>query len=99
MRITFKTEGGLAHFPGLAQPMTLDSADLAPEDASTLSRLVDAARFFEQAPQVGATRGADLRLYTLRVEDGPRSHEIRVSDLHNDTALQELIDFLTRLKR
>ena len=41
MRVRFKIEGGVAHFPGLSQPVTIDSAELGEEEASELKRQVE----------------------------------------------------------
>jgi hypothetical protein len=96
MRIEFQTEGGIAHFPGLSQPVVIESDALAEEDASELKRLVEAANFFEQPTDVGAPRSgaADYRRYTISVEDGGRQHTIQLADAVEDPTLQQLLHFL-----
>jgi hypothetical protein len=101
MRIVFKTEGGFATFPGLNRPMTIDSTELAEQDAAELARLVEGAHFFAQsavanAPPVGA---ADYRQYTITVEDGPRQHTVRLTDPIPAPELQALVQFLQRQVR
>ena len=96
MRIEFQTEGGIAHFPGLSRPVVIDSEALTAEAASELTRLVDAARFFERPTVVGTPRSgaADYRQYTITVEEGGRQHSIRLADTVEDPTLQQLLRFL-----
>jgi hypothetical protein len=96
MRIEFKTEGGIAHFPGLSRPVVIDSDALSEEEASELKRLIEAARFFERptvasAPPRGA---ADYRQYTITVEDDGRQHTVKLADPVEDPTLQQLLRFL-----
>ena len=98
MRVEFTTEGGIAFFPGLSRPAVIDSADLAPDDADELRRLLDDAAFFERPAQARAMPkgAADYRQYTISVEEQGRRHAIRLSDPVDDPRLQALIDFLRR---
>lgn len=93
MRIEFAVEGGLAHFPGLAEPVTVDADLLGQDDAEQLRRLVAAARFFDLPAAVGApARGAaDYRQYILTIDDGSRTHTVRVLEPIEDPVLQELV--------
>jgi hypothetical protein len=101
MRVQFKMEGGLAHFPGLSTPVVIDSAALPQEEAQALQRLVEAARLFEQPANAGAPpRGAaDYRRYTISVDDGERQHTVQVADPVADQALRELLRFLEKQAR
>jgi hypothetical protein len=96
MRIELKTEGGIAHFPGLSRPVVIDSATLSAEDDAELKRLIESARFFERLPTVGTPpRGAaDHRQYTISVEDGGRRHTVRLADPVEDPSLRQLLRFL-----
>jgi hypothetical protein len=96
MRVQFAMEGGIAYFPGLSQPVVIDSAALPPEEADELQQLVNATRFFELPTNVGTPPwgAADYRQYTIRIEDGERSHAIQLSDPVEDPHLQKLIRFL-----
>jgi hypothetical protein len=97
VRVTLKTAGGLAYFPGVAKPIVVDSDVLAPEDAEHLRELVEAASFFDLPVQVGArTPGsADMRTRTLTVEDGTRRHVVSAEEPHMPATLKHLIDFVT----
>ena len=97
MRIQFKTENtGLAFFPGLAKPVTIDSDTLPGEEAAELERLLHAARFFDRPTVMGAVRrgAADYRQYTITVEEGGRRHSIRLTDRLDDPDLQRLLSYL-----
>jgi hypothetical protein len=96
MRVQFAMEGGIAYFPGLSQPVVIDSATLAPEEADELQQLVNATRFFTLPTRIGAPPpgAADYRQYTVSIEDGERAHTIRLHDPIADPELQKLIRFL-----
>lgn len=100
MRIRLQSEGGFGYFPGLNQPVLVDTADLSPDEAAGLERLVGASDFFSRpervvpspAPGPGA---ADQRRYSITVEDdGGRSHTVEVTEPVEDVALMALIDSL-----
>jgi hypothetical protein len=96
MVITFESGGGFAHFPGLSRPVRIDTAELAAEQADQLEGLVERARFFDQPPEVGSPPpgAADLRSYTITVQDGDRTHTVKTSDALADPALRELLEHL-----
>jgi emfourin len=97
MRIQFQAEGGIAHFPGLSQPVTIDTVNLPKAEAAELRRLVDAAQLFELPASARSRRGAaDYRQYTITVEQDDRRHTVRLSDPIEGQALQALVDYLSR---
>lgn len=93
MRIQFKMEGGLAYFPGLSQPVTIDTDRLFEEEARELARLVYAARFFELPGEAGSPQrgGADYRRYTITIEDGGQEHTVQLVDPVTEPHLQALL--------
>jgi hypothetical protein len=96
MRIHFKMEGGLAYFPGLSRPVTIDSSELPAAEATELQRLVDAAGFFDR-PETSAPppRGAaDYQRYTITIEENGRRHTIELTDPVGDPDLQRLLAYL-----
>jgi hypothetical protein len=99
--INFESGGGFAHLPGLSRPLRIDTADLSPEQADDLNGLVERARFFEQPGEVGGPPpgAADLRSYTISVEDGNRTHTVRTSDALADPALRDLLEHLRTRQR
>ena len=50
MRIDFTQGGGLAYFPGLNKPVTIEVDRLDASEAEELKRLVEAAHFFDLPP-------------------------------------------------
>ena len=93
MRITFRSQGGIAFFPGLNEPVVIDTEKLSGEQRSKLEGLVQAARFFALPPTVGTNRrgAADLREYALTVDDGVRNYTVRVTEPFENFDLAELI--------
>jgi hypothetical protein len=101
MRIQIQRDGGFGYFPGLAMPVTVDTATLPPDEAELLERLVrqaDIARLGASvaAPPVGA---ADIRSYTVTVDDGVLSESVTVTEPVADAALQSLIDRVLATER
>ncbi len=96
MRFKFETEGGFASFPGLRAPVEIDTGELREEEAAELVRCVEEARFFQrpEGPAEPPPGAADLRLHTVRVEEGTRSRTVRVYEPVGDPALRALIDAL-----
>ncbi|MGH8059483.1 MAG: protealysin inhibitor emfourin [Candidatus Entotheonellia bacterium] len=96
MRIEFKMEGGIAHFPGLSRPVTIDSDTLPGPEADTLRRLVDAAHVFDLPAVAGtpAPGAADYYRYTVTIEDEGRRHTVQATEPVEDPALRELLGFL-----
>src|SRR5215204_1699213 len=72
MRVELQTDGGIAYFPGLSKPVVVDSSDLPKEQSAQLKQLIASTRFFElPAASRSLPKGAaDLRRYTITVEDG-----------------------------
>ncbi|HLK56500.1 MAG TPA: protealysin inhibitor emfourin [Chthonomonadaceae bacterium] len=93
MRIQHSVSGGLAYFPGLSRPRTLDTDTLPPEVANDLIESVSASNFFALPDQVGTAPAgaADLQQHTLTVEDNERSHTVRILETVRDPALQALL--------
>jgi hypothetical protein len=96
LRVRFKTEGGVAHFPGLSEPVTIDSDELPEEEAVELKQRVEEARFFDLPAQAGEPPqgAADYRRYTVTVEEGGRSHTVQLADPVEDPSLQKLVSSL-----
>ncbi|HVE83857.1 MAG TPA: protealysin inhibitor emfourin [Myxococcales bacterium] len=98
MRITLRTQGGIAHFPGLARGVTVDLDLLPAEAAAALADLVAKARLFDRDEPPAAPPAPDARTYELVVEDGERRRTLRVVEpLPPD--LQDLVDRVGRLAR
>ena len=96
MRVELQTDGGMAYFPGLSKPVVVDSSELPKEQSAQLKQLIDTTRFFERpAGSRSLPKGAaDIRRYTITVEDGRRRRTVRLTDPIEDADLQALVDFL-----
>jgi hypothetical protein len=99
MRINFKVEGGLAHVPGLSEPVLIDTAELPAEEANELERLLEAARFFKLPTTIPLPRAAaDYQKYTIAVDTPGSSHTVQLTDPIEDLHVRELVNFLSRLR-
>lgn len=101
MRIQLKVSGGFASFPGLSQPIVIESDALPRDQADRLKQLLDQAHFFDlpavvKPPAPGA---ADYRQYTITVDDGSRHHTVQATDPLGNPELQALLDFLRAYKK
>ncbi len=96
MRVQFKMEGGIAYFPGLSKPITIDSDELPRQESDELKRLVNATHFFDLPATIGSPpRGAaDYRQYTITLEDNGKQHTVRLTDPIEDPNLQALLTYL-----
>jgi hypothetical protein len=96
MRVTFQTEGGIAHFPGLSQPVTIETDQMPEQEAAQLRELMGAARLLDRPGHMGraAPGAADQRQYTITVEAEGRRYTVRLADPVEDPDLQRLLRFL-----
>jgi hypothetical protein len=98
MRVRLQTSGGIAFFPGLATPRTVDVDTLDGKTRETLAQLIRDADFFNLAPQPPARPGAaDHYTYRITIEDGSRRHTVTVSEPVTDPGLHHLIELLRSL--
>jgi len=90
MRVKFERSGGFANIPLSAE---LDSAEMEPDRADELKRLVDEALPFDQ-PSTSKSNLPDDLHYQLTIEHGGQSKTIKVSDNAAPDKLKSLLDFL-----
>lgn len=90
LRIALQVDGGLASFPGLRRPVTLDSDNLSPDQAAQLCELIDRSDFFRVSPS-HPPNAPDARTYTVEIEDGPRRRMLRLTEPIADPALRQLV--------
>ncbi len=93
-RIQLERHGGL-----LPRPLTVsvDTRELAPEEASALEEAVGAG-FFELPDDMTNPGVRDAFTYTVTVQRGGRSHTVTTNDPVPEP-LQALVERLTRLAR
>ena len=95
MRIAFGVDGGIASFPGLRRPVTIDCDALPPEQAARLRALVERTRAVT-APASASPRAADTRTYTVEIDDGRECRTLRIPEPVVDRDLRALVDELRR---
>lgn len=94
MRIRFERSGGFANISLKAE---IDSAELPPERAKELARLVENAHPFDQPAQpASSTSMPDQFQYEVTIEDGSRAKTIHTSDDAAPDDLKLLFDFLSQ---
>ena len=99
MRIDFSIDGGIAAFPGLREPVTIECDTLAPEERTELAHLIDDANLFGQPRRTGAPTLADARRYTIGVVEGQRRCRVTVAEPIEDDAMRALISRLRGFAR
>lgn len=99
MRLTFKTDGGAAHFPGLARPIQIQTEELPGAEAVEIEQKVHAAGLFERPERDPSPTVPDGRSYLIAVEDDGRSCSVSVHDPVADPDVASLIKTLTRYQR
>ena len=99
MRIDFHVEGGLAAFPGLARPVSIDCERLPAAATERLRDLVRQADFFALPSDAQTPQAPDARRYTIAVDDGNRCSTVTVAEPIANPALRELVAELRRHAR
>lgn len=91
MKITYRIEGGIAHFPGLARDRTIDVDRLPKARTEALRRAASAA--LAAAPP-GRARGADQRVFVVTIESGKDARTLAISEPAADPAHVALIELI-----
>lgn len=101
MRIELKREGGLAFFPGLSKPQSIEVGELPPEQAAALEAGLREAHFFEQPSTLEKSppAGADRTTYVLTVEDEGRRHSVQLTEPVADPNLRALLNLLKQVEK
>jgi hypothetical protein len=95
MRIAFRSEGGIAAFPGLAKPVTIQCDALPTEEGARLRALVERANFFALPKQTRPDADiADARSYTIEVDDGAQCRTVTIREPIADPAVRALVSAL-----
>ena len=98
-RVQIQIDGGIAAFPGLSRPVSIDISALCVADQTQFEQLVAESRFFEQPKVVKDARGADLRQYTVTIESEGHKRTVRIRDPISDPHLESLVQFLVKHKK
>ena len=100
MRIRFAVDGGLAHFPGLTEPVEISTESLSAEEAADLARKLDRAWPHGLPPDADFEAVPDARRYTVTIEKAPGTEETRVfPEPAADSSVSELLATLRGHRR
>ncbi len=92
MRISLERTGG---FAGISKRVTVDTNNLAPEEAKQLPCLLETADFFNLPATITTpSKERDRFQYTLTVEDSDRQHTVTVSEAALPATLRSLIEWV-----
>jgi hypothetical protein len=94
MRIDFRIDGGVAAFPGLSRPVTIDCDALPAAQTAHLRGLIDRADFFTRPPTPPTTAAPDARAYTIAVDDAGLCRTLTVTEPIDNPALRDLVSAL-----
>jgi hypothetical protein len=94
VKIDFRVEGGLAAFPGLAAPVTIECDALPAPEKARIHELVQRAGFFALPARDARAAMPDTRAYTIAVDDGARCKTVTVREPIANPALRDLVDAL-----
>ena len=96
MRITIRTQGGLAAFPGLSAPRVVDTDATPAELTDELAGLIRDTDFFNLPARVSdlPPGAADYRYFTITVDDGSRSCTVEVVEPIAAPNLRRLVERL-----
>jgi hypothetical protein len=98
MKIEFSVDGGLAGFPGLRKPVTIDAGTLSAAGGAHLRQLVERAAFFT-TPMNPAAAANDGRCYTIAIDDGGECRTLTVAEPIANPAMQALVAELSARAR
>ena len=96
MRVDFQRTGGAFGLPQ-RRSCTVDTADLAPDEAQELVALVQSSGILSASEEAAAPRDVPRRYqYTITVEQDGQIHRVRISEVDLSEALRALIHWLSQ---
>jgi len=93
--ITFERSGGVI---GNELHLDLDIDSLAEYESQYLQKLIEDSDFFNVPANLAMQSTPDEFLYTVTVDDGDKSHTVRVTDTTMPPSLLRLVKELTMLR-
>jgi len=96
MQITVERSGG---FTGMPLTLSIDTAHLAPEQATHLRHLVEAADFFHLPATVSVPAQPDRFEYEVTVREGDRKHTVTVGEAAMPERLKPLLAWVIEAAR
>src|SRR5262249_13779289 len=96
MQVDFQRTGG-AFGPPQRRSWTVDTADLAPEEALEMMRLVRSALIRKASKDAAPPRDLPRRYqYAITVEQDGQKHRVRISEVDLSDALRALVNWLSQ---
>jgi hypothetical protein len=100
MKIYFTAEGGFGFFSQLNKPLEINTEDLPEEEAMHLENLINKTSFFSlPSGRQKQAKGADIKKYTIAVENNGKKHEVNVTDLEANANIQNLLNYLRKQQK
>ncbi|MFS2155896.1 protealysin inhibitor emfourin [Pseudomonas sp. Pseusp122] len=97
MQISIFQSGGVAYFPGLSKPRTLDVESLSDADQQELRQLVEASGFFHLSGDSPSGHLAPNCLsYTLSISEEGRQHTVCLTEPGKAGPLENLLHCVRR---
>lgn len=91
-RVSYRLEGGIAYFPGLAVERSFETESLPRAQQDALLDLFETVRTHRLGSTAPTTRrGADQQSYVIEVQEGSGVRRLVVSEFDQDPAAQELV--------
>ncbi|MFI7580871.1 protealysin inhibitor emfourin [Kocuria kalidii] len=92
-RVSYRVEGGIAYFPGLAVDRTFETEALPQAQRDALLALFETVRAQRLGPPAPTARrgAADQRSYVIEVRESSGVRRLVVSEFDQDPAAQELV--------
>jgi hypothetical protein len=99
MKIQYSEEGGIAYFPGLAKPKTIDLSELSGEASEQLRQLISRVDFWNLPAAVGSVSkgGADFRTYIITIEEKDRSHTVKIIEPVANAEFKGLLETIQKM--
>jgi hypothetical protein len=96
MRVEFQRTGG-AFGPPQQRSYTIDTVDLAPEEAQALTALVQSSGILVAGEEATVPRDVPRRYrYRITVEQDGQNHRVHVSEADLPNALRPLVNWLSQ---
>lgn len=93
VRVSYRREGGIAYFPGLAVERSFETESLPRAQQDALLDLFETVRAHRLEPTAPAARRgtADQQSYVIEVQESSGVRRLVVSEFDQDPAAQELV--------
>lgn len=95
MRVDFMRTGG---FAGVRLTTSVETTELPPDQAVTIHKLLDDARFFDLPEHIAPPKPMPDRFeYNITVASAEQTHTVSVSDSACPDSLKPLVNYLTTM--